>query len=356
MKKLLISVIIFACIGLHRVQAQDVDINIVTQENGVNDGVWAVGSVAGTTTILVTICNNDGGVRAVPPNKLRPLISVPGAICQIDLAQPNLPVGWSIVSNNGSSIRLCNGTDTWAPGVCREFAINVTPTAQGGPLTITATMGWANGVSCAASGPQTTGNDPSNDNSVTAVIVTPNVSLPINLMSFTGAVSLCQTTLNWKVSAESNSELFEIEQSNDGHHFSKAGELQAISGRQDYQFRSAHPGGQIYYRLKMKDLDGKVTYSPVIKVTSACGGQDSFRVYPNPVKLSTSFRIEFGRSGKYDVQLINAVGVVLDRRQVNAVAGQVVEENCSRYAAGSYFLKIINTSTGEEGRHKLVIQ
>lgn len=360
MKKLLIFAAFYSCIGLHKVQAQDISITIVAQENGVNDGVWSLNPLSTTSTLLVTVCNNDF-IVTVPAFKVRPLISVPSAICQIAPSglQSGLPANWTILSNTGGNIRLCNNIDTWGPGECREFTINVIPTTPGTGLAGTNINSWANGVSCNVSGapPQPPfADNPFNNTSETGITVVQNTILPINLMSFTGTVNQCQTTLHWKVSDDSNSEYFEIEQSTDGRGFNKAGEVFAASGRVDYQFRSAHPGGPVYYRLKMMDQDGKVTYSPVVKVTSGCGGNDSFRVYPNPAQVSSSFRIEFGRSGKYDVQLINAVGVVLNRRQVNAMAGQVVEENCNRYAPGNYFLKIINTITGEEGRHKLLIQ
>ncbi len=158
------------------VKAQDVSINVISQEGGTNDGSWTLNATG--TTILVTVCNEDFVTFLnTPAYKLRPLISVPGSIVQLapNASQTGLPAGWSIISNTGSSIRLSNGTDTFAPGECRDIVLNVIPIAIGGPLTVTSTMAFSNGVAPGnAVGSQTPGNDPNNDNSTTAIVITAN--------------------------------------------------------------------------------------------------------------------------------------------------------------------------------------
>lgn len=338
--------------------SQDISLNIITELNGVTNSTWPLAPVPTTSGVRVTFCNNDGGAVNVPAFKLRPLISVPAGLVQIapNVQQTDLPAGWSIISNNGNSIRLCNGTDTWAPGECRDFLIYVIPISSGGPGTIAGSMFWANGSNCNISGPQTPGNDPNNDNSTTSVTVVPNSPLPINLLSFKGSVSNCKSSLNWQVSQDSNSDEFVVEQSTDGRTFTGIATVKALLNHSSYESASDHPGGKVFYRLRMKDLDNKISYSSIISLTSSCnGGSDVFRIYPNPVTAG-GVNVEFGKSGSYQVQLINGAGIVLRTDNLVVSTGQVKPFRVSDYAKGAYLIRITNKSTGITKNEKLIVQ
>lgn len=333
---------------LFSAKAQDLDINIIPLLNGSINGVWPLN--ASNARIQVTVCNNDGGGRSVPQFKVRPVISVDPTkvLMASSVLQTDLPAGWSIVSNTGNSIRLCNSIDTWMPGECRTFTILITPVALGsGP--VSATLNWANGVTCSSSGTQTTGNITGNDNSGTSVTVSGTV--PITLMNFEGVVNNCKSNLKWKVSRDSNTDKFQMEQSADGYRFSTVGTIAGMQGREDYDFIISHPGSKMYYRLKMLDLDGKTTYSNIINLTSACDrNSDLFRVYPNPV-TSSVFNIEFLKAGKYDLFLINASGSVVREEKVTASPGQLIRISNINHPAGTYMLKV--TESGSDSISKL---
>lgn len=359
MKKFLLILLAFTSLP-SLLPAQDISLNIISELNGVPNGVWPLSPLPTTSGIRVTVCNNDGGVRNVPAFKLKPLISVPlaGSFVQIapNAQQINLPAGWSIVSNTGSSIQLCNGTDTWPPGECRDFLIYVTPVAAGGPAIVAASLFWGNNGTCFQSGPQTPGNNPNNDNSQTSVTVVPGSPLPINLISFKGSVNNCKSTLSWKVSDDSNSDEFEVEQSTDGKTFAKISNVKAVFNRTGYESVTGHPGGKVFYRLRMKDLESIVTYSNIITLTSSCNGSsDQFRVYPNPV-ITDRFSIEFGNGGSYKVQLVSSSGMVLQNENMIVSTGQVKQLRISNYAKGAYLVRITNNTTGITKSEKLILQ
>jgi hypothetical protein len=137
-----------------RGNAQDVSINILNQPASLY-----VGSTSGQVTI--DICNNDGGMKNAPLNKLRPLISLPSLLVGTTLVSIS-NVGWQVLSNNGSTMRFEN-TATIAAGECSQIVLGYTAMNPGGPLTITGTMGF--------NGPQTVGNLSENDNSTTLMTV-----------------------------------------------------------------------------------------------------------------------------------------------------------------------------------------
>ena len=72
-----------------------------------NSGIVTTG---GTLDIIVTI-GNTGPASTIAQGKLRPLIQVPASVTFLPIAQQvGLPTGWTIVSNTGSQIRVCNSS------------------------------------------------------------------------------------------------------------------------------------------------------------------------------------------------------------------------------------------------------
>jgi hypothetical protein len=267
-------------------RAQDVSINIISQENSVNDGAWAMGAPVGTTAILVTICNEDGGTTVLPSYKIRPLISVPSAIAQFapDAQQTGLPAGWTILTNTGSSIRISNGTDQLPAAECRDIVLYVIPVAQGGPSGVTATIAFANGVAPGStSGPQTTGNNPANDNSTTSIQIT--TPLPLILVSFEAERKGNTALLNWSTTEEINFDHFEIQRSIDGKDWEAIGNTSSYneSARlRQYSFTDRKPvNGRNYYRLKMIDRDETFDYS-IVRTLDFGTGNIQIALYPNP--------------------------------------------------------------------------
>lgn len=107
-------------------------------------------------------------------------------------------------------------------------------------------------------------------------------TLPVRLYSFSGQKFKGAYQLNWKV-ATPDARLFIVQRSLDGRTFSDLGVLYAKASENTYSYEDAKiTRGIVYYRLKMEDLDGFVTYSAILRMT----GTDEwpFSVYPNPAK------------------------------------------------------------------------
>src|SRR5690606_15817603 len=119
---------------------------------------------------------------------------------------------WSVVSNDGVDIRITN--DQEIPiAECHSIFIGILGTAEFEARIITGTMAW--------NGPQTVGNDESNDNSTTSVAV--EGILPIELLRFDAIPGKNDVKLEWKTATELNNSHFEIERSADGRNFQPIG-------------------------------------------------------------------------------------------------------------------------------------
>lgn len=153
--------------------------------------------------------------------------------------------------------------------------------------------------------------------------------------------------VEWAVQQESSIKGYEIEKSLDGSVFSKAGE-RAAAGNPTYQWLDVHAtAGNNFYRIKSMERDGRIKYSPVVKVVISKGSA-AYQVYPNPV-TGNSINLSFINQpkGTYTVRLLNAALQVVLSKKISHTEGSSSEniymENST--AKGSYLLEV----TGPDG-------
>jgi hypothetical protein len=157
-----IFLVLTGALAFKTVAAQNVLLNILTRNSGlVNSG--------GTVNLEITVCNTDA-TDSVPVYKLKPQISVPAAIASIPTTGHSLPPGWTIANNDGSTIRISNGTDMIPPHECRTVLLAIRGKAVGGPSTISGNMQFSNGMAPGSMpGGATKGDNPA-DNTSTSTI------------------------------------------------------------------------------------------------------------------------------------------------------------------------------------------
>ncbi len=113
-----------------------------------------------------------------------------------------------------------------------------------------------------------------------------NFPLPVELSSLKGNAMNTYNEILWSTSSEINSLGFDVERSADGLHFETIGFVESHANSQvvnPYQFIDQQLRLNTYqYRLKIKDIDGKYTYSDVITLSNS-KAQGQLYVYPNPV-------------------------------------------------------------------------
>jgi predicted RecA/RadA family phage recombinase len=183
------------------------------------------------------------------------------------------------------------------------------------------------------------------------VMVTTFTLLSASLLSFQAAAKDCQADLEWKTASEVNTSHFEVESSSDGRNFRAIGrvEAQGNGNGRTYGFRAAQVPGRSYYRLKMADLDGKFTYSPVKNLTMGCAGQTRLSIYPNPLTqgASLSFRLSTGYRGNAKAELVTTEGRLI--RSMALSVGMGVNNyslSAEDLPAGVYTLRV-SSEAGE---------
>jgi hypothetical protein len=113
---------------------------------------------------------------------------------------------------------------------------------------------------------------------------TSSTVLPIQLLDFNVKTTETGITLDWSTESETNSRHFEVERKGNTGNFIKIGTVKAqdkSAQKTAYTFTDDAPlvnSEWAYYRLKMVDFDGKLSYSPIKSVQSVSTKQ--ILVYP----------------------------------------------------------------------------
>ena len=174
------------------------------------------------------------------------------------------------------------------------------------------------------------------------------ITLPARL-EFTALKQGNAALLQWKVTYEENVAYYELQRSFDGNLF-RSISTQQRSASMQYLYADQQPGAVNYYRVRIVDLDGRVTYSEVRMVLFGKGGM--LTVFPNPVAQSSELRIQFPESwqGKAAViECYNAAGQQLIRRSVQACSA-VETIFTGSLPKGQYLLRFNNGSAQTETR------
>jgi hypothetical protein len=181
-------------------------------------------------------------------------------------------------------------------------------------------------------------------------------TVPVTLTNFFGKITNGNAVLNWETTSEINSSYFMIERSADAIHFQNIVTVTAAGNstqNQLYSFTDKNiPAGNIYYRLKRMDRDGRFNYSTTIKLRNT---QNAFEFYVLPNQASDLIAVQYKGllEQDTDVQLYNMEGKLIKQTKINK--GQTIAYfNIETLYAGVYIVKIQNSVMSES--HKVLVQ
>lgn len=168
------------------------------------------------------------------------------------------------------------------------------------------------------------------------------VVLNTKLLSFQGKLVNNFANLQWTTKNETANTVYDIERSEDGSHFSKAGTLngQPVAGSGSYQFTdNVAVTGALYYRLKLTEGD-KHNYSKVVLVSNRM--EFTIRSLINPFRNTLSFELVSPDAGTANLSLTDMYGRTIRRskepvsRGLNSLRIQQLEG----LSSGTYTLRI----------------
>ncbi|MFT3911203.1 MAG: T9SS type A sorting domain-containing protein [Ferruginibacter sp.] len=173
--------------------------------------------------------------------------------------------------------------------------------------------------------------------------------VPLHLVSFNGYYNSTNKNaqLSWKTTNETNTYSFDIERSIDGINFEKNGNILSYSyENHTYSYETKMRTPIEYYRLKMIDIDGKFSYSNVIKLKMPKPGE-YYSILNNPARGTITIEV-------YDGSLQNTIAIITNS------TGQVVQRlvlktgiqyiDTGKLSPGIYYLQT------SKGSSKIIIQ
>jgi len=185
--------------------------------------------------------------------------------------------------------------------------------------------------------------------------------LPITINYFNGTKQNSKHFLNWKLTCNTTPFAnIEIEHSTDGINFKSIYSIYATALRcqQPFDFTDDQPAKGInYYRIKLIDADGKITYSSLVSLINAAKGAELMNIAPNPV-VNGRFDLKISTAEKTNMELLitDMQGRLVQKRPVTMIAGfNTIPMNVSNLAAGTYQL-FVNAADGRTRVLRFVIQ
>ncbi len=281
---------------------------------------------------------------------------VPGVVVTLFNAA-NQPIGSAVTDGfgNWSITEVSAGT-----GYYVTFNANLGPNFNTGG----ANPGWTAGTADAA-GVLSSGNENGADSDIApgavigqtgtftvapgdnfpnidAGIINYNLQLlvPIQLVSFTASPIGRNVLVNWVVATETDILKYEVEHSADGRNFAPIATSSANGNRNYGALHTSPKAGVNYYRLKVYEANGTVTYSEVRRVNFSTVLGD-VKVYPVPATSFINISIpSVAVNTKATLSVVSVDGrIVAQRSTSNLSATERLE--LGKLANGKYILRIV---------------
>lgn len=173
------------------------------------------------------------------------------------------------------------------------------------------------------------------------------VTLPVELSSFSAEVlDNTHVKLKWATESEINNDFFTIERSKSGKDYEKLHNVLGAGNstvRNEYFFIDNSPlEGNVFYRLRQTDYDGKNKVFPPVKVNIKMQ-ESAFRisdVFPNPFVKAVQVNLVSDKNEAVQMLLISASGVVVKEQEVISCKGKCIFwlSDLDHLPQGVYFL------------------
>ncbi|MCX6320139.1 MAG: T9SS type A sorting domain-containing protein [Bacteroidetes bacterium] len=183
-------------------------------------------------------------------------------------------------------------------------------------------------------------------------------TLPVKLLYFNASRQADQSIyLKWKTAAGSQAANFDIERSQDGIQFSLLRSV--VAGNQDQFADTDHYPfvGTCYYRLKMTDVNGVITYSAVVVLQQRPIEFTIMAVWPNPVSDQATIVINAPMPVTGHISVWNMAGKKCMQLPIAVLNGQTVYHlPVQNLQEGFYILQVVDQRGTLVGKTKLLKQ
>jgi hypothetical protein len=186
-----------------------------------------------------------------------------------------------------------------------------------------------------------------------SLFMQPNSVLKLSLLSFSGRKDANNVVLDWNLSADSDPFSFDIERSPDGRTFDRIQTIPGTSGiitsnNRQYSYDDATPlTGNSFYRLKMTDQKGKISYSYIVFIHESITKPGELTLFPTIITDNIIY-CKTGRAiSKAMINLRDISGRLIYQQLIGKIEkGQTIGISLGAYhfSKGIYLLSIIDNN------------
>ncbi len=168
--------------------------------------------------------------------------------------------------------------------------------------------------------------------------------LPLTGLQVSASLSGNNVSVNWETLTESNTGSFIIERSADGTNWQSLGTMAAAgnsNSKRNYHFTDNKPLQLNFYRIREIDLDGRITYSNVVRLNLP-QSMLTTKIYPNPFVNQLQLDMNSDKTQRVYIAVTDAGGRKLLTREWNLVKGMnsLVMSEVQKLLPGIYFIKV----------------
>ena len=152
--------------------------------------------------------------------------------------------------------------------------------------------------------------------------------------------------IDWSVATETNNSYYSVEASTDGKNFSEIGRVNGAyttSAQEHYNYVHQDITARTYfYRIKQVDIDGRYSYSKIVRVIRDNTSLNAVAILNNPVKGQITVAITSRQATPGTIVLTNSIGQNLYQQKLKLLEGNnVIEIPDLHQASGIYYLVVI---------------
>jgi hypothetical protein len=186
--------------------------------------------------------------------------------------------------------------------------------------------------------------------------------LPVTGLKATASLQGETATIKWETLSEQNTDYFVIERSLDNTSFIAVGNQTSAAGtsfnKREYQeldnISSLTQYAIIYYRVKLTDIDGKISYSNVVavRINKTAG----ITAWPNPFSSFITINVTTTQHTELEICLTDLAGkTVLNKtQQAERGVSQVTLNSVDKLANGVYMLTVTDRVSGKKTIYKFI--
>ena len=181
--------------------------------------------------------------------------------------------------------------------------------------------------------------------------------LATKLLSFSGKKAGQDAKFVWNIDNAYDYQNFELERSSDAVKFTSLATVKFEDniGKYDFTYTDYNiPYGNLYYRIKIKQIDGTFTYSKTIALDNANSSRN-ISITPNPSTNFINILWNENPAIKVTIRLFDVNGRIVKkvyREAINTNSDWKISIN--EIKAGNYFLEIVD-SKNKKSIHKIVV-